>query len=160
MRFKIGTLYKETLPVTFGEVPIEILNRVLTDGRAINQLVMQHFVSVFSNLQMTTLKTPQGRDYPVVIDNAGKVFQVRALTEHGVDFTPAKNVGYGRSFDIDEYRARLEQLDGFLVADVRRFPAIAYGIVLEEDIPYRAKFSSSLASVILESNNIQVKELD
>lgn len=136
MIFTAGTLYTEELVLAFGALDPARLSAVLRDGRPTSYLLHAHLLSKFSNLRPAPVKLSDA-----VVDDLGQVFLVRVVTENGTKLLPSKNIGVGRNYDPDDYRAALKQLSGFLLIDVTQMPRIRYGTVVKDIIPFRASFT-------------------
>ena len=59
-----------------------------------------------------------------VIDENGQKWEVRSITSSGIYFCPKYMVGSGREFNEDGFRTRLDEISGYFVGDVTKFPKI------------------------------------
>ena len=73
----------------------------------------------------------EGAGYDLLDKNGGK-WEVRSLTARGVYFNPSVDVGGGRSFNLENFIAKLEQIDGYLIADITKFPNVPVYAVNKE----------------------------
>jgi len=70
----------------------------------------------------------EGTDYDI-IDNEGNKWEVKSLTKDGIYFCPSYMVGSGRSFDEKGFLRKLNDIKGYVVADITKFPNIPFWIV-------------------------------
>jgi hypothetical protein len=101
----------------------------------------------------------EGAGYDLV-DKSGGKWEVRSLTARGVYFNPSGDVGSGRSFNEANFLAKLDQIDGYLIADITKFPDVPVYAVNKEIVLawYRsgainksAKASLKVAQTLLNS---------
>ena len=57
-----------------------------------------------------------------ILDAAGEKWEVRAVTKSGVYFCPSYMVGSGRKFEEDGFLEKLQQIRGYLLGDIVKFP--------------------------------------
>jgi hypothetical protein len=146
MIFVSGVIYHEELTPTFGALSSDTLVRVLQDGRPSSRLLYAHLLAKYRNLHCVPLL---GIFADCVVDDENRVFQVRTVTKHGVILLPSKNIGVGREYDAEAYRAALKPLTGFILIDVTDMPCIVYGVVFKDILPFKAKFSRRDALTLL-----------
>jgi hypothetical protein len=59
-----------------------------------------------------------------VIDSDGNKWEVRSLTKQGMYFCPSYMVGKNRKYDEAGFLEKLNEIEGYAIADVLRFPNI------------------------------------
>ena len=64
-----------------------------------------------------------------LIDPHGQKWEVRSITGGGIYFCPSYMVGSGRSFNEPGFLAKLDDLAGYIVADVATFPDVPFWII-------------------------------
>jgi hypothetical protein len=57
-------------------------------------------------------------------DADGLKFEVRAVTSQGVSFAPSNQTGAGRSFNETGFLNKLSMVDGYVFADLTKFPEV------------------------------------
>jgi len=67
-------------------------------------------------------------DYDI-IDSEGDKWEVRSLTKDGVYFCPSYMVGSGRDFDEVGFLTKLNNIKGYVIADITKFPNIPFWII-------------------------------
>jgi len=152
MIFTTGKIYREELALAFGALAPSTLAEVLRDGRPSSCLLHAHLLAKFSNLRQPPTKATLA---DCVMDTEDRVFQVRAVTEHGVTLLPAKSVGVGREYDAEAYRAALKILSGFILMDVTEMPRVTYAAVVKDILPFQAKFTRQDALALLKLSEHQ-----
>ncbi len=152
MNFVPGTHYVENLEVRFGVISPDTLRVILRDGRAASPLVFAHLRKRFENL---TLASRDKADADCLEDDAGRIWQVRMLTNQGVKLLPSKSIGAGRTYDAYEYRKALSKISGFLVVDVTEMPKITFGTVLKGRLPEKTSFKYEEGLKLLMANDNQ-----
>jgi len=75
-----------------------------------------------------SLSSNEGTDYDI-IDNEGGKWEVRSLTKDGVYFCPSYMVGSGRDFDEVGFLTKLNNIKGYVIADITKFPNIPFWII-------------------------------
>ena len=105
MKFVPGIHYTENLEIRFGDAPPEILRFTLRDGRAANPLMVAHLRKHFDNLNPASKDKAEAE---CLEDDTGRVWQVRMLTERGVNLDPSKTKGAGRQHDDYELQGAFE----------------------------------------------------
>lgn len=70
----------------------------------------------------------EGAEYDLV-DPLFRKWEVRSLSRRGTHFCPSSMIGTGREFTVSGFLQRLCFLDGYVIADVTKFPDVPYWIV-------------------------------
>lgn len=135
MLFKSGVLYEEQLVMSFGAIPLDILAKVLRDGRPVSHLIFQQLLNRFANLSSNSQKKLELRG------DDGEIFIVKTITKEGVNLIPSKNIGVGRHYDMKSYQEVLRQISGFIFVDVTQMPVIRYAAIPIDIIPFKANLT-------------------
>ena len=69
-----------------------------------------------------------------VIDQAGDLWEVRALTRHGVRFNPSNQHGSKRAYEQGAFLSKLDGIRGFYIADLSRFPEVPFYQVFSQTV--------------------------
>lgn len=104
-------------------LPAADVRAYFTDGRRVSLLIERR---VMREVLHGTLAPHEGTPYDVV-DAHGGQWDVRAISAHGVYFSPSSMVGSGRRFGEAGFLAKLDALGGgYVLADIERFPEVPY----------------------------------
>ena len=99
--------------------------RYFTDGRRVSFIVERRLaVEVIHG----TLALSEGAGYDVLDPEGGK-WEVRCITRGGVYFCPSYMVGAGRSFAEAGFLLKLDDVKGYILADVSLFPDVPFWII-------------------------------
>ena len=96
-----------------------------TDGRKVSFLMERRIAYEVLNGR---LAPSEGAGYDV-IDDKGYKWEVRSISKGGIYFCPSYMVGSGRSFNESGFLQKIEEIEGFIVTDIEKFPAIPYWII-------------------------------
>ena len=122
MKFNVNNKYSFDLSekITFGSIAKDSLYEIFRDGR-ITGLLAEYFIeSEFSNMN----RVRNNNSYLDLIDDKGKKFEVKCFTARGVSFLPSNQKGQGRKFNANDYRARLLNIDYFIVVNISQLPQV------------------------------------
>ncbi|NPA34471.1 MAG: hypothetical protein GXO48_06050, partial [Chlorobi bacterium] len=108
----------------------EDVKEYFTDGRRVSFIVERR---IAREVLKGTLAPTEGAGYDV-IDSKGGKWEVRSITKRGIYFCPSYMVGSGRHFEEKGFLRKLDELEGFIIADVVSFPDIPFWIVSVEQI--------------------------
>ena len=61
-----------------------------------------------------------------IFDKDGGKWEVRSVTDTGTYFCPSSMIGAGRSFDEDGFISKLQGIEGYILADITKFPKVEY----------------------------------
>jgi hypothetical protein len=100
----------------------EDVREYFTDGRRISLLIERRVMREVLNGR---LAPHEGTPYDVVDAQNGN-WDIRSISGHGVYFSPSHMVGSGRRFEQAGFFAKLDVLNGYVLADIERFPDIPY----------------------------------
>jgi hypothetical protein len=96
-----------------------------TDGRRVSFLLERR---IAYEVLGGSLAHSEGAGYDV-LDPQGRKWEVRSISRGGIYFCPSYMVGYGRSFDEPGFRAKLNDIAGYIVSDIERFPTVPYWVI-------------------------------
>ena len=107
------------------KVGVDDVRAYFTDGRRVSFLLERR---IAYEVVKGRLAQSEGAGYDL-IDSAGKKWEVRSITSSGIYFCPSYMVGSGRQFDEPGFLRKLEEIEGYIVSDVERFPNIPFWII-------------------------------
>ena len=99
--------------------------RYFTDGRRVSFIIERRLAAEAVH---GTLALSEGAGYDVLDPDGGK-WEVRSLTTGGVYFCPSYMVGSGRSFAEAGFLLKLDDIKGYILADVSLFPDVPFWIL-------------------------------
>ena len=94
-----------------------------TDGRRVSFIIERRIAKHLKG----TLARSEGASWDVFDPDGGK-WEVRSITKT-VYFCPSKMVGSGRRFKRKGFLQKLNQIEGYIVADITLFPSIPFWIL-------------------------------
>ena len=89
-----------------------------TDGRRVSFILERR---ICRDIIGGRLSPSEGAGFDL-IDAHGRKWEVRSITGGGIYFCPSYMVGSGRSFDEGSFFAKLDEIEGYVVSDVTKFP--------------------------------------
>lgn len=101
-----------------------------TDGRRISFLIERRAVEVMPG---SRLAPSEGSGFDL-IDSAGGHWEVRSLTKGGIYFCPSYMVGSGRKFEEFGFLNKLDDIEGYIVTDISKFPTMPYWVITEQTV--------------------------
>jgi len=108
----------------------EDVREYFTDGRRVSFIVERRLAREVLRGQ---LAPTEGAGYDI-IDSQGGKWEVRSITRSGIYFCPSYMVGSGRHFEEEGFLTKLEEIKGFIIADVESFPEIPFWIIPVEQV--------------------------
>lgn len=93
-----------------------------TDGRRISFLLERRIAYEVLN---GSLASSEGAAYDV-LDSEGNKWEVRSISKGGIYFCPSYMVGSGRCFEEHGFLQKLDEIAGYVVSDIQRFPSVPY----------------------------------
>jgi hypothetical protein len=96
--------------------------RYFTDGRRVSFIVERR---LSAEVLHGTLALSEGAGYDVLDPEGGK-WEVRSITNSGAYFCPSYMVGSGRSFAEAGFLVKLDDIKGYILADVSLFPDVPF----------------------------------
>ena len=91
-----------------------------TDGRRVSFILERR---ICNEILKGSLATSEGAGFDV-FDRQGKKWEVRSVTAGGIYFCPSYMVGKGRQFEEAGFFRKLDEIEGYIVSDVTKFPDI------------------------------------
>ncbi|MFN7086582.1 MAG: hypothetical protein ACK4N4_08145 [Burkholderiales bacterium] len=107
------------------KVSVDDVRVYFTDGRRVSFLLERRIAYEVVKGQ---LAPNEGAGFDL-IDPDGKKWEVRSITSGGIYFCPSYMVGSGRQFDEAGFLRKLDEIEGYIVSDVERFPNIPFWVV-------------------------------
>ena len=101
-----------------------------TDGRRVSFILERR---ICNEILQGRLATSEGAGFDV-FDKDGKKWEVRSVTAGGIYFCPSYMVGSGRRFEEQGFFDKLEEIEGYFVSDVTKFPHIPVWKVSAETV--------------------------
>ena len=95
------------------------------DGRRVSFLLERRIAYEVLN---GSLAPSEGAGYDV-LDSEDQKWEVRSVSRGGIYFCPSYLVGSGRKFDEPGFLAKMDEIAGYVVSDIQRFPAVPYWII-------------------------------
>ena len=102
------------------KVTVTDVREYLTDGRRASFIIERRLK--WENPGWS-LAPSEGAGYDLM-DPDGGLWEVRSITQGGVYFTPSNQVGSGRRFGEEGFLATLQEVRGFILADIVDFPTV------------------------------------
>lgn len=96
-----------------------------TDGRKVS-FIMERRIAY--EVIGGTLAASEGAGFDL-IDREGGKWEVRSITKSGIYFCPSYMVGSGRRFEEQGFLNKLDEIRGYALSDVQRFPDVPYWII-------------------------------
>lgn len=108
----------------------EDVREYFTDGRRVSFIVERRLAR---EVLKGKLAPTEGAGYDI-IDSHGNKWEVRSITRSGIYFCPSYMVGSGRHFEEEGFLRKLNEIKGFIIADVESFPNIPFWIIPVEQV--------------------------
>ena len=96
-----------------------------TDGRRVSFLLERR---IADEVLHGKLAPSEGAGYDIM-DKHEQKWEVRSISEHGIYFCPSYMVGSGRSFDEPGFLQKLDEIAGYVVSDIERFPNVPFWVI-------------------------------
>ena len=106
------------------------VKQYFTDGRKVSFILERRIAYEFFKGK---LAETEGDEYDL-IDTKGRKWEVRSITKGGVYFCPSNMVGKGRKFERKGFLKKLREIDGYVLADVLKFPNIPFWIISSKEV--------------------------
>ncbi len=104
------------------QIPQDDVYAYFTNGRRVSFLIKLRIACQVLN---GSLARSEGAGYDV-LDSTGRKWEVRSVSKHGIYFCPSYMVGSGRHFEEHGFLRKLDEVAGYIVSDIARFPAVPY----------------------------------
>ncbi len=96
-----------------------------TDGRRVSFILERR---IAHEVLHGSLAVSEGAGYDVLDPDGGR-WEVRSISKSGIYFSPSYMVGSGRSFEEQGFLEKLDEIEGYIVSDIERFPSVPFWIV-------------------------------
>ena len=116
-------LLAKAMKITHGDV-----RAYFTDGRRVSFILERR---IAYEVIGGTLAASEGAGFDLRDKRGGK-WEVRSITKGGVYFCPSYMVGSGRKFELWGFLDKLDEIRGYVLADVEPFPDVPYWIIPKE----------------------------
>lgn len=124
--------YDLTGTVSFGDLPLETIVEILTDGRIASHFLERQLERWFPELTFVNAK---GYDH---LDAQGAKYDQKCFTKGGLRFMPSSMIGAGRKLDEAVARDHAKEIN-YICCDIVSFPVVKVvfktGIDLVEQYP-------------------------
>jgi len=118
----IGKTKKEKIALTEDDI-----RKYFQDGRRVSFIIERSVAKILGG----KLAESEKKGYDIILQN-GEKWEIRSITKRGVYFTPSNQVGKGRKFDEEGFKKKLDDIKGYILADVTNFPEIVLYMVPSE----------------------------
>ena len=99
---------------------VQDTRKYFTDGRRVSFILERR---ICHEIIGGRLSPSEGAGFDL-IDPRGRKWEVRSITGGGIYFCPSYMVGSGRRFEERGFLEKLDEIEGYVVSDVTRFPEI------------------------------------
>jgi len=106
-------------------ISLEDTRKYFTDGRRVSFLIERRAVESMAG---SRLAPSEGSGFDLIDKDGGK-WEVRSVSKQGIYFCPSYMVGSGRLFEEFGFLSKLDDIEGFFVTDITRFPNMPYWII-------------------------------
>jgi hypothetical protein len=93
-----------------------------TDGRRVSFLLERR---ISREVIKGTLATSEGAGYDLICPS-GLKWEVRSISRGGIYFCPSYMVGSGRVFAEKGFLSKLQEVEGYIVSDIEKFPEVPF----------------------------------
>ena len=114
MKEKKGTLEWDEQEIASAlMISTEDVRAYFTDGRRVSFLLERR---ISKEIIRGTLAPSEGAGYDL-LDSQGGKWEVRSISKGGIYFCPSYMVGSGRSFEVDGFLKKLQEVKGYIVTE-------------------------------------------
>lgn len=120
MKAKLNTVYEFdfTGKVQFGDMPVELLNKLFQDGRVASKFLEHTIPTWFPDLEFVDAK-----GYDHVSKSTKRRYDLKGFTKGGASYAPSTMLGAGRKINKKELHEHAETID-YIISDVTEFPKV------------------------------------
>ena len=104
--------------VSFGDLPMDLLHKLFTDGRVASKFLEHHLPLWFPELEF---RDAQGYDHVRITD--GRRFDLKGFTPRGACYAPSEMLGKGRNIIESKVHAHAREID-YIFSDITEFPTV------------------------------------
>jgi hypothetical protein len=112
------------------KISIEDVREYFTDGRRVSFILERR---IAREILKGSLSPSEGAGFDV-IDSSGGKWEVRSISKDGIYFCPSYMVGSGRHFEENGFLSKLNDIRGYIIADIESFPNIPFWIIPSEQV--------------------------
>lgn len=106
------------------KISTDAVQEYFTDGRRVSFLIERR---IALEVLKAKLAPSEGAGYDLVTSD-GLKWEVRSLTKE-VYFCPSYMIGSGRSFNETGFIEKINEIEGYIISDIKAFPNIPYWII-------------------------------
>jgi len=110
--------YDLTGKVQFGDMPVELLHRLFTDGRVASKFLEHTLPTWFEDLEFVDAK-----GYDHVSKTTGRKYDLKGFTPRGACYAPSEMLGKGRKIIETDVHAHAQTID-YVFSDITEFPKV------------------------------------
>ncbi len=99
-----------------------------TDGRRVAFIIERR---ISKEVVRGSLASSEGAAFDLVDEQGGK-WEVRSISSSGIYFCPSYMVGSGRSFELQGFLRKLNEIRGYILSDITSYPEVPYWIIQKE----------------------------
>ena len=146
---KLEVVYRLDLTnkIKFGPIKKQTLYERFTDGR-ISGLLSEDLANALYN---NVTKSPSEKSTFDIMDDEGRKYECRTLTDSGASLLPSSQVGVGRSYNETEHIRKIEALHAYIFTDIRNSPIFKIVAIPIEDLGKRKRISSKQFDELIEN---------
>jgi hypothetical protein len=120
MEIELNKTYEFDLTgkVQFGDMPIELLYKLFTDGRVASKFLEHTLPAWFSDLEFVDAK-----GYDHVSRSTGRRYDLKGFTPRGACYAPSEMLGKGRKIIEADVHDHAQTID-YVFSDITEFPKV------------------------------------
>lgn len=104
--------------VQFGDLPIDLIHTLFTDGRVASKFLEHHLPVWFPELKFV-----DAHGYDHVRTHDGRKFDLKGFTPRGACYAPSEMLGKGRKITVEAVHAHARDID-YVFSDITEFPKV------------------------------------
>jgi hypothetical protein len=112
------------------KITAEDVVNYFTDGRRVSFVLERRLAY---EIVHGKLAPSEGAGYDL-LDRNGKLWEVRSITNGGLYFTPSNQVGKGRTFQLEGFLDKLNEIEGYILCDIVAFPKIPFWAIPKDTV--------------------------
>jgi len=120
MHTQFNTTYEFdfTGKVQFGDMPVELLNKLFQDGRVSSKFLEHTIPTWFPDLEFV-----DATGYDHVSKSTNRRYDLKGFTKGGASYAPSTMLGAGRKINRETLHEHAESID-YIISDVTDFPKV------------------------------------
>jgi len=104
-----------------GNLPSHIIIKLFRNGSIMGKIAEEIICNEIPEFE----KAPKSQeDYDIINKKDGSKWEVRCLTKYGANLIPSYQIGKGRKYNEEEFKRKLQKIEGFVIVDIVNFPEI------------------------------------